>query len=154
MSDPYEIATWRFEQIAPLIDASLDEAQQRVALRDRLHKSVQWPHSAVQKPIPKSTLYRWLKAFREQGYQGLLPKPRSDLGRPRQAGTSIWIGHAIALLYEQPNRSLTQLEIYLKVEFEDYQLSRSSLARHLRAHPAFNGVEKLRKGHKSKLRSL
>ncbi len=154
MPDPYEIAAWRFEQIAPLIDASLNETQRRVALRERLCKPVQWPHSAVHKPIPKSTLYRWLKAFRKHGYPGLLPKPRADLGRPRRAGTAAWVGYAIGLLYEQPARSLTQLEAYLQIEFEHYRLSRSSLARHLHAHPAFNGIEKLRKGHKSKLRAL
>jgi len=154
MSDPYEIAAWRFEQIAPLIDASLDETQRRVALHERLCKPVQWPESAIHRPIPKSTLYRWLKAFREHGYQGLLPKPRMDRGTPRRAGTAAWVGYAIGLLYEQPNRSLTQLEVYLGAEFEAFHLSRSSLARHLHAHPAFNGIEKLRKGHKSKLRAL
>jgi len=154
MPDPYEIAAWRFEQIAPLIDASLNETQRRVALRERTRKPVQWPHSARPKPIPKSTLYRWLKAYREHGYPGLLPKVRADRGAPRRAGTVAWVGYAIGLLYEQPDRSLTQLEAYLKLEFEDYRLSRSSLARHLRAHPAFNGIEKLRKGHKSKLRAL
>ncbi len=154
MPDPYEIAAWRFEQIAPLIDASLNETQRRVALRERLCTPVQWPHRTVSKPIPKSTLYRWLKAFHEHGYQGLLPKPRVDRGTPRRTQTAAWVGYAIGLLYEQPHRSLTQLQAYLQVEFEDYRLSRSSLARHLRAHPAFNGVEKLRKGHKSKLRGL
>ncbi len=154
MPDPYEIAAWRFEQIAPLIDASLDETQRRVALRERLRKPVQWPHSTRCKPIPKSTLYRWLNAFREQGYPGLLPKPRTDRGTPRLAGTVTWVGYAIGLLYEQPDRSLTQLEAYLRIEFKDYRLSRSSLARQLRAHPAFKGIEKLRKGHKGKLRAL
>ena len=114
----------------------------------------QWPHGGRHKPIPKSTLYRWLKAYRKHGYLGLLPKVRADRGAPRRADTPVWIGYAIGLLYEQPNRSLTQLEAYLQLEFEDYRLSRSSLARHLRAHPAFNGIEKLRKGHKSKLRAL
>jgi hypothetical protein len=154
MPDPYEIAAWRFEQIAPLVDASLDETQRRVALRERTRKPVAWPHGGRPRPIPKSTLYRWLKAYREHGYPGLLPKVRADRGTPRRADTPVWIGYAIGLLYEQPNRSLTQLEAYLKLEFADYRLSRSSLARHLRAHPAFNGIEKLRKGHKSKLRAL
>jgi len=154
MPDPYEIAAWRFEQIAPLVDASLDETQRRLALRERTRKPVQWPHGGRPKPIPKSTLYRWLKAYRKHGYPGLLPKVRADRGAPRRAGTAAWIGYAIGLLYEQPNRSLTQLEAYLQLEFEDYRLSRSSLARHLRAHPAFHGIEKLRKGHKSKLRAL
>jgi len=154
MPDPYEIATWRFEQIAPLVDASLDETQRRLALRERTRKPVQWPHGGRPRPIPKSTLYRWLKAYREHGYLGLLPKVRADRGTPRRADTPVWIGYAIGLLYEQPNRSLTQLEAYLQLEFENYRLSRSSLARHLRAHPAFHGIEKLRQGHKSKLRAL
>jgi len=154
MPDPYEIAAWRFEQIAPLVDASLDETQRRLALRERTRKPVQWPHGGRPKPIPKSTLYRWLKAYREHGYPGLLPKVRADRGAPRRTDTSAWVGYAIGLLYEQPNRSLTQLEAYLRLEFSDYRLSRSSLARHLRAHPAFHGIEKLRQGHKSKLRAL
>jgi putative transposase len=154
MPDPYQIAAWRFEQIAPLIDPSLDATQRRVALRERLRTPVAWPHGDRLKPIPKSTLYRWLKAFHEQGYQGLLPKVRADRGQPRRPGTAAWIGYAIGLLYEQPDRSLTQLEAYLQLEFADYQLSRSSLARHLRAHPAFAGIEKLRQGHKTKLRAL
>ena len=92
MPDPYQIAAWRFEQIAPLIDPSLDATQRRVALRERLRKPVVWPHSDIPKPIPKSTLYRWLKAFHEQGYQGLLPKVRADRGQPRRPGTATWIG--------------------------------------------------------------
>ena len=154
MPDPFEIAAWRFEQIAPLVDASLDETQRRLAVRERTRKPVQWPHGGRPRPIPKSTLYRWLKAYREHGYPGLLPKVRADRGAPRRADTPVWIGYAIGLLYEQPNRSLTQLEAYLRLQFADYRLSRSSLARHLRAHPAFTGIEKLRKGHKSKLRAL
>lgn len=163
MSDPYEIAAWRFEQIAPLIDASLAPSQRRAALRERTRKALEWPggeartrrgQAPIKKPIPKSTLYRWLKAFREHGYLGLVPQPRRDRGHARRAGTAAWVGYAIGLLYEQPERSLTQLEVYLQLEFEDYQLSRSSLGRHLRAHPAFAGVEKLRRGNKSKLRGL
>ncbi len=92
MPDPYEIAAWRFEQIAPLADESLDATQRRVALRERTRKPVQWPHSANHKPIPKSTLYRWLKAYREHGYPGLLPKARADRDRPRRAGTAAWVG--------------------------------------------------------------
>ena len=155
---PYEIAAWRFEQIAPLIDPSLSEARRRAALRERTTKPVKRPWATDKKgrgkPIAKSTLYRWLAAHREHGYVGLLPKPRDDRGQPRHAGTAEWVGYAIGLLYEQPQRSLMQLEVYLRVEFPDYSLSRSTLRRHINAHPAFAGVEKLRSGKKSKLRDL
>ena len=163
MPDPYEIAAWRFEQIAPLLDASLSQAQRRAAWRERTRTPVLWPGAEEQrrrteeprrKRIPKSTLYRWIKAYRQHGYLGLVPKARADRGEPRRAATAAWVGYALGLLYEQPERSLTQLQLYLQLEFEDYQLSRSSLARHLRAHPAHGGIEQLRKGHKTKLRAL
>ena len=163
MPDPYEIAAWRFEQIAPLIDTSLDGAARRTALRKRSRHAVTWPGGAqrqrrglapIHKPIPHSTLYRWLSAYQQQGYLGLIPKPRGDRGARRRAGSAAWIGYAIGLLYEQPQRSLTQLGVYLQGEFADYDLSRSSLARALCAHPAFAGVEKLRTGAQSKLRAL
>ena len=162
MPDPYTLAAWRFEQIAPFIDASLDEPARRAAWRARTRTAVEWPGaderrrrglSPIQKPIPKSTLCRWLAAYRKAGYQGLLPKVRRDRGKPRHAGTQAWIHYAIALLYEQPQRSLTQLELYLALEFDDYALSRSSLARHLRAHPAYGGIERLRRGEGPKRRA-
>jgi transposase InsO family protein len=132
-------------------------------LRERTAKPVERPwdrgekrrgRKRAAKPIGKSTLYRWLAAYREHGYTGLLPEPRDDRGKARRAGTTAWVGYAIALLYEQPERSLTQLEIYLRVEFPDYSLSRTTLRRHLNAHPAFDGVKKLRSDKKSKLRDL
>ncbi len=163
MPDPYEIAAWRFEQIAPLIDSSLDAVARREAVRERLRTAVTWPGAEqrrqrgltpIHKPIPKSTLYRWLIAYRKEGYPGLIPKPRGDRGVPRRADTEAWTGYAIGLLYEQPQRSLTQLGVYLKAEFADYDQSRSSLARALCAHPAYAGIRKLRQGTKTKLRTL
>lgn len=163
MPDPYEIATWRFEQIAPLIDPSLDAGLRKAALRERTVKPVPRPaaptkkkgrQAAAARPIAKSTLYRWLAAYREHGFLGLVPKARDDRGRARHVGTKAWINYAIGLLYEQPDRSLLQLEAYLRAEFSDYALGRTTLRRHLRAHPAFAGVARLRSGKKSKLRDL
>ena len=142
MANPYDVAARRFEHIAFLIDPSLDEAQRQAAWKERTAS------------IGRSTLYRWLADYRKLGYEGLLPKPRSDRGNARRAGTKAWIGYAIGLLYEQPSRSLLQLEIYLRAEFVDYSLSRTTLRRHLHAHPAYAGVEKLRSGKKAKLRDL
>lgn len=163
MTDPYEIAAWRFEQIAALIDPSLSRAQMRAALRTRMSQPIEWPQSkrrkergdpALLKPIPKSTLYRWLRAWREKGYEGLLPAPRAGRLASKREQVERWILYAIGLLYEQPDRSLTQLEIYLKLEFEDYDQSRATLARHLRAHPAYAGALALRTGSSRRLRDL
>ena len=43
MPDPYEIAAWRFEQIAPLIDPSLSEAQPAGGAAERTAKPVPRP---------------------------------------------------------------------------------------------------------------
>jgi len=67
MTNPYEIAAWRYEQIAPLIDPSLSGAQLRAALSTRMSRPIEWPQSKrrkdrgdppLVKPIPKSTLFR------------------------------------------------------------------------------------------------
>ena len=149
MPNEYEIASWRFEQISPLLDESLDRAARRRAIRDRTTRCVVWP-GGKKKRIARSTLHRWLDAFRKQGYLALLPGRRSDAGKPRLPSEE-WIDYAIALLYEQHERSLTQLGLYLKLQFKGYKLSRSTLNRHLHKHPAFAGIEKLRGG-KKKLR--
>ena len=146
MPNEYEIAAWRYEQIAPLLDTCLDRAARRRAIRDRIKHSVVWPNGE-KKRIARSTLHRWLDAFRKDGYLGLLPKRRSDTGQPRHESDE-WIDYAIGLLYEQHDRSLTQLEIYLRLQFKDYKLSRSTLSRHLHKHPAYVGIEKLRGGKK------
>jgi transposase InsO family protein len=163
MTHAHEIAAWRFEQIAPLVDPSLNRARLRAALRARTSQPIEWPQSKrrkargdppLLKPIPKSTLFRWLRAWREKGYEGLLPAPRVERRTSRRERVERWILYAIGLLYEQPERSLSQLGVYLELEFEDYDLSRATLARHLGAHPAYSGAKALRSGKSRRLRDL
>lgn len=164
MPTPAQIAAWRYEQIAACVDPSFDPARRRAALHERVTCFVDWPQDEararrglppIRAPIPRSTLFRWIRAYRQHGHAGLVPKTRSDRGRTRggdeRAG---WVNFAIGLLLEQPQRSLSQLEIYLRAEFVDYRLSRATLARHLKAHPAFAGIEKLRTGKDGRLRDL
>jgi transposase InsO family protein len=164
MANAHQIATWRYEQIAPLTDASLDRARLRAAMREKLAQVVEWPQSAarkrrglppMKKPIPRSSLFRWLRAYRTWGFPGLMPKRRRDRGGQRSTVEFLrWIEFAICLLYEQPDRSLTQLNLYLRTQFEGYAISRSTLARHLRAHPAFPGIVQLRSGKPHRLYDL
>ena len=83
MSNSWEIATWRFEIISALLDPNLTEAQKRRIVRDWTKRAVKWPHSSEDKPIGKSTLFRWLQNYREKGFLGLMPKARKDKGLPR-----------------------------------------------------------------------
>ena len=163
MTNPYDIAAWRFEQIAPLVDHSLSQAQLRALIRMRTSSAIAWPQSKrrkergdppVVKPIPKSTLSRWLHAWRKHGYEGLLPVPRQQRTSPKALKLERWILYAIGLAYEQPERSLTQLRTYVKLQFEDCDISRATLARHLYAHPAYAGVKALRTGKTRKRRGL
>jgi transposase InsO family protein len=151
MSDPYKIATWRFEQIAPFLDPSLDRARRRRVMKERIGHATTWPDGS-KKRIPKSTLHRWIEHYKAQGLPGLLPKIRSDQGSRK--GTSIHVDYAVGLLLEQPGRSLHQLDIYLRGHFTDYALSLATLGRRLRAHPAFPAVERLRTGKENRLRGL
>jgi transposase InsO family protein len=143
MSDPWQIATWRFEMISALLDDSLSPAQKRRLIRN----------SPEKRPIGKSTLFRWLKNYREKGFLGLMPKARKDKGLPRSDRCS-YVNYALGLLYEQPQRSLTQLMLYLELEFGKLSISRSTLSRDLHAHPAFQGILRRRKGTDKKLRDL
>ena len=153
MSDPWEIATWRFEMISALLEANLTRAQKQRIIRDRTKRAVKWPYSLDERPIGKSTLLRWLKNYREKGYLGLMPKARKDKGLPR-SDRSLQVDYALGLLYEQPERSLTQLLLYLEIEFGKLSISRSTLSRDLHAHPAFQGILRRRKGTDKKLRDL
>ncbi len=159
MSDPWEIATWRYEMISPLLDESLSIQQKRLLLKQRTKRGVFWPCSeddgdeATGKPISRSTLFRWLNDYREKGFTGLLPKTRKDKGLPRD-DRSVYVDYALGLLYEQSDRSLTQLMLYLEVEFGERPMSRSTLSRDLLAHPAFQGILRRRKGTGKKLRDL
>ena len=153
MPDPWQIATFRFEMISALLDPNLTEAQKRRIIRQRTSHAVQWPDSPDKRPIGKSTLLRWLQNYREKGFLGLMPKARKDKGLPR-SDRSLQVSYALGLLYEQPQRSLTQLMLYLELEFGKLSISRSTLSRDLHAHPAFQAILQRRKGTDKKLRDL
>lgn len=92
MQDPYEVALFRHEQIAPLIDPSATPQQRREYVRERARQPVDWPQSTREKakgepprkrPVGRATLYRWVEAQRRAGLPGLLPAPRLDRGHTK-----------------------------------------------------------------------
>jgi len=146
MKDLYAIATWRYEMIAFFFDKTLSPKEQNAALREKLSKAVLWP-SGLEEPIPKSTLYRWRRAYEKYGFSGLLPKERKDKGKPRQ-DRSEWIEAAIHLLLEEPSRSLTILLIFLETKFPKLTLKRVTLYRELKRHSLYPLILRLRKKEK------
>ena len=86
MAGPREIATWRFEQIAAAQDPSLSPATRKQAIEEACAHEVEWPRTEAEshrgdppqrKRIARSTVYGWLKRYREGGYDALLPSRRS-----------------------------------------------------------------------------
>lgn len=148
MSNPFEIAAFRFEQISPFVDASIDPNKRRDLMRRRVAVT---PPGGKKKRIPRSTLHRWIDRYRQHGIRGLMPRLRADQGKPKTDSRGI-VEHAIGLLLEQPNRSLQQLDVYLRTDFADFDLSTATLRRHLIAHPAWPAIERLRNGKDRRLR--
>jgi transposase InsO family protein len=95
------------------------------------------------KRVSRSTLHRWIAAWQKDGFQGLMPKQRDDVGETR-VGDTAHIDFAVGLLLEQPTRSLQQVDIYLRQQFTGYQLSLATLRRRLRDHTAYAAIEAAR----------
>lgn len=161
MQDTWQIASWRFELIAPFLDESVPQRERRVLLRRHCAQIVEWPLSdedrragrePITKRIGRATLFRWIAAFKARGIEGLLPAcpKRRNPDRSDRAG---WVSYALGLLYERPDRSLTQLVTFLGLEFPGVKIGRSVLDRELKAHPAYRGIEVLRKTRPKRLRS-
>lgn len=146
---PLEIAAWRFEQIAPLLDETLTSAQKRRVRREICHRESIHPNGE-KKRIPRATLHRFVTLFQKHGFVGLIPQRRKDRGTQRRDTQEI-VEHAIGLLFERTDRSIYLLSQFLARKFDGYNLSRATLARHLKAHPAYPLIETLR-GKQRKLR--
>src|SRR5690554_7329855 len=76
--DPRDIALQRFEMIAPLLERNIEPAEK--SLR---REAVLASQAAKGEPISARTLRRYLQNYREQGFDGLYPRIRSDQGKPR-----------------------------------------------------------------------
>lgn len=143
-------ACWRFEQISPLLDARLTGAERHQMIRAMAGVRVHWP-CGREAPVPKRTLYRWLRAYlKDPRIESLLRVPR-----PRVESVAIapeWVQYALAQLEEEPRRSLFILGLQLQQRFQLAQPpSRSSLHRALRGQPRYQALRRRASGH-TKLR--
>lgn len=143
MRDPYEVATFRFEMISCLLDDTLTPAERQRLIKQRVSAPVEWPDGKTC-PIPRATLYRWYRTFRETlKLESLLPTRRSGQGSLRDQRAA-WVEKAVHLLIEQPRRSLTLVLVFLRAYFPDHQLTKSSLDRDLRAHALWPAIRRMR----------
>jgi transposase InsO family protein len=138
-----ELARWRFEKIAPLLDSTLSRSARAKILARIAEEDVDWPSGAV-RPIGKATLYRWLRLYRRRGLSGLLPVERSDKGKARKGTLATGVlERALELLREEPSRSLYMLQ---KLLGKKVKVSRSTLHRHLQSQKAYPRLRALARG--------
>lgn len=97
----------RYKIIAPLLDADIDDAK-RCQLREEI---------AEKEGLSKRTIYRYEANFRNDAFEGLIPKNREK--RRSQKLPDNWeeiVGEAIQLKREVPRRSVRQIILILETE--------------------------------------
>jgi transposase InsO family protein len=136
-TDPYdlntEIALFRYGLIAQLVHTPPDTGQQERLLREIASRTYTIPGSTRTR-VSITTLRRYLKMYREKGFDALRPLPRTDTGTPRAFPPEV-LDKAIALREEQPART-TQTIVDILQRDESISLPRSlnvhTLTTHLR----------------------
>ena len=116
----------RFQMIAPLLDEALetDKARKVKLIQDIAEKN----------DVDKRTIYRYLKAFREKGFDGLMPAERGH-GSSNKLSPRFdeLFEEAKVLKAEVPERSVHDIIKILVLEdrAEPGELKRSTLQKHL-----------------------
>ena len=128
-----EIALFRYGLIAALVHTPPDTGQQERLLREIASRTYTIPGSSRSR-VSITTLRRYLKTYREQGFDALRPGSRADAGAPRAFPPEV-LDQAIALREEQPART-TQTIVDILQRDERLSLPRSvnvhTLTTHLR----------------------
>jgi len=146
--DPLQIAIWRFERIAPLLEPSLLKAERSQLLSTITSQSVRWP-SGRENPIDRSTIYLWLKQYQtNRTIEALLPVTRKRKPCVDPSIKPEWLTFALGLLEEEPARSLFILSKRIAIQFNLPKLPpRSSLHRALCVTQRYQIVRKtIKKG--------
>jgi transposase InsO family protein len=143
--DPLKVAMWRFEQIAPLLDLCLSPTQRSLLVDQMASIPVRWP-SGRENPVTRGTWYHWLKRYRaDPRIESLLPSTRKPISRPPCIKTG-WIEYALALIEEEPARSLYILTQRIQTKFAlPLPPSQSSLQRALAKQSRYAKIRTLRR---------
>jgi putative transposase len=128
-----EIALFRYTLILPLV-----RGQYSPGGKGRLRQQIAAGHYDIpyssRHTVSTTTLGRWERRYREQGFEGLKPKPRRDKGQPRAISPQT-IDRAEALKREQPHRSARSVADILSLDhtnpIPEARLAPRTLRRHL-----------------------
>ena len=116
----------RFQMITPILDKSLET--------DKARKAKLIQEIAEKNDVDKRTIYRYLKAFQEKGFKGLIPADHGH-GNAQKLSPRFdeLLEEAKALKAEVPERSVHDIIKILELEdrAEHGELKRSTLQKHL-----------------------
>lgn len=82
-----QIALFRYKLISPVLAEPARE--QNRYFRKQADKTHEVPHRGPRR-VAVSTMKRWLKLYRREGFVALKPKRRADQGRPRRLQGEAW----------------------------------------------------------------
>lgn len=89
-TDVEKIAIFRYGILAPYITTGGNGyAGPYDFFRSAAQKSYTDPITGKEKKFSEATFSRWLKAYQENGFDGLKPKERTDSGQPRKLDDEI-----------------------------------------------------------------
>ena len=110
-TDPAEtIALSRFRVIADATNPRLSPAERGQIVRELARQSHEQPDGSS-RVYSRGTLDRWVRAYRDQGLDGLKPQPRADIGAVRHHPE--FLEEAARLRHELPARSAAQISAIL-----------------------------------------
>ena len=115
--------------LQPLILEEVPRDEAATFLRQLADTEQLFPNGQRKKPS-RATLWRKWKRYREGGFEALLRRRRTDLGKPRSVEQKI-IDKAVELKKDQPRRSDETINQFLQQEFKT-TLPKSTLYRHLK----------------------
>lgn len=138
---PKEIALWRYEQIEEALDPTLHRDARGPILRRISRTPVRWPSGETQR-ISIATLYRWIELHGQGGLEALQPRPRKDRHQRRREVPEAVLAEAVRLLSADPEMSYTFLLEVLEARFGTSCVTRSTLQRHLAAHPDYRQIRR------------
>ena len=123
-----EIALFRFSLISSLIHLK-DERSRNQMINNLIKQEYDIPYSKKRK-VSRKTLLRYLKAYKENGFDGLKLKERNDKNKTRSISDDV-LSEIIKLRKEEPQRSTNQIIQIMKLnpKYKDIILAERTISR-------------------------
>lgn len=128
-----KVANFRYGLIAPLVTRQLELGEQAQLLKEIARHYYDIPFSNT-KTVSVRTLERYIKAYKEGGWEALKPSPRADQLVSKAIEPDV-LEKAIALKKEKPTRSVRQIMAILELAkfVPPGELKESTLSKQLRS---------------------